>query len=464
MLAPARRKREFGDYQTPPALADNCCRILRDLGLRPASLLEPTCGVGHFLESALRHFPDALQVRGVEINEDYARAAMDRTGVPIEVANIFTLDWRSLMARLPDPLLIVGNPPWVTNASLSTIGSENVPRKENVHRHTGLDAVTGKSNFDISEWLLLRLLEEMDGRSGAIAMLCKSAVARKALRYAWKNGMQTSGARMFRIDAQKHFSAAVEACLLVCSFSPGASERECALETGQVLGYRDGELLADVRCYETHQHLRGPSAYKWRSGIKHDCAKVMEFTLEGSALRNGFDEVVEIEETCVFPLMKSSDVGHTRGPARYVLVPQKRIGEDTLHLQCSAPRTWAYLQRHRKRLDARASAIYAGRPPFSIFGVGEYAFAPWKVVISGFYKTLQFRAIGPSETRPVMLDDTVYFLPCESRAEAEELCEMLNSPAAKNFFKARTFWDAKRPITVSLLSQLSIEHLAAGTK
>jgi hypothetical protein len=38
----------------------------------------------------------------------------------------------------------------------------------------------------------------------------------------------------------------------------------------------------------------------WRSGIKHDCSKVMQFVPEGSAYRNGFGEVVELEDYSSF--------------------------------------------------------------------------------------------------------------------------------------------------------------------
>ena len=48
--------------------------------------------------------------------------------------------------------------------------------------------MTGKSNFDISEWMLIRLLEALQGRRATIAMLCKTATARKVLRHAWLNG------------------------------------------------------------------------------------------------------------------------------------------------------------------------------------------------------------------------------------------------------------------------------------
>ena len=119
-----------------------------------------------------------------------------------------------------------------------------------------------------------------------------------------------------------------------------------------------------------------------------------------------------------------------------------------------------YLQLHSNHLDQRASSIYRNRPKFSVFGVGPYSFAPWKVAISGFYKHLNFRCIGPIEGKPVVLDDTCYFLPCQTEHDAKALAQLLNSQAAKGFFQSFIFWDAKRPITAQLLASLDLEMLA----
>jgi hypothetical protein len=95
-----------------------------------------------------------------------------------------------------------------------------------------------------------------------------------------------------------------------------------------------------------------------------------------------------------------------------------------------------------------------------VFGVGDYSFTSWKVAISGFYKKLDFRVVGPHQGKPVVLDDTCYFLACDSREEAQLLARLLNSDTAKEFFSALVFWDAKRPITVALLRRLDILALA----
>ena len=140
-------------------------------------------------------------------------------------------------------------------------------------------------------------------------------------------------------------------------------------------------------------------------------------------------------------------------PSRMMLVPQQFIGEDISMIEQRAPQTWVYLEGHSDILECRASSIYRNRPKFSIFGVGEYAFAPWKVAISGFYKDMNFVAIGPSSGKPAVLDDTCYFMPCRTQAEAVAIARMLNSQIARKFLSSFVFWDSKRPVTTELFGK-----------
>jgi hypothetical protein len=142
-----------------------------------------------------------------------------------------------------------------------------------------------------------------------------------------------------------------------------------------------------------------------------------------------------------------------------VIVPQGTLGEDTAVLRRTAPRAWRYLSKHRALLDARKSSIYAGQPPFAIFGVGPYSFAPWKVAVSGLYKRAAFTLVGPHEGRPVVLDDTCYFLSFDDERSARRAAAALGSALARDFFAARIFWDAKRPITKSILQTLDLAAL-----
>ena len=354
----SKKKAEFGDFQTPIELARKVCSLLSQHGLEPVSILEPTCGRGNFIVAALESFASIRNIVGIDIDSEHVKVACSSVqeiapaagSVHIMNKDFFAVDWDHVLESLPDPLLVIGNPPWVTNAELGRIGSSNLPDKSNFQNRRGIDAITGNSNFDISEWMLNKALEWINGREATLAMLCKTAVARKVLHNAWKRG----------------------------------------------------------------EHLKS------------------------SDIANGFD----------------------RQPARWMLVPQRIVGEDTHQIRRLAPKTWQYLQRHAQLLDRRASSVYRNRPRFSVFGVGEYSFALWKVAISGFYKKLDFRVVGPHEGKPVVLDDTCYFIACKTKKEAFFIAQLLNSHVAKDFFCAFLFWDEKRPITVGLLKRLDLLALA----
>ena len=229
-----------------------------------------------------------------------------------------------------------------------------------------------------------------------------------------------------------------------------------------VIGWRDDSLVADVAAYDRCRHLYGDGPYQWRSGIKHDCARVMEFRKTDGGYQNGLGELVDLESRFLFPLLKSSDLARAvvNQPSRVLLVPQRRVGEETDRICELAPKTWRYLQQHADRLNRRASCIYKNRPPFSVFGVGPYSFSPWKVAISGFYKQLTFNAVGPFGNKPVVFDDTCNFVPCESEAEATLVAELLNSELAQDALSAYVFWDMKRPVTIELLRRLDLRKLS----
>jgi hypothetical protein len=470
-------KIQYGDFQTPPELVQATCKLLSRMGLEPSSIVEPSCGKGAFLMEALARFREVRAAFALDIDLQHVKTTLSslarwkqkkRARVSVQHDDFFRIDWPGVLDDLPEPVLVIGNPPWVTNAELGALGSSNLPRKTNLHQVTGLEAKTGKGNFDISESMILHLLRCLDGKDGAIAMLCKTQVARKVLAYAWKHRLSIHKSELYRIDAGRFFAAAVEACLLVCRLPATDSKRECSLyenldsrKSVARFGYRDDVLIADLRAYERWKHLRSDGAHRWRSGIKHDCAKVMELLPEGRKYRNKLGELVSLEPRALYPMLKSSDlnVGSPAVPRRRMLVTQKSTAQDPIHLKKEAPKTWNYLVTHADLLDRRGSSIYQKRPRFSSFGVGEYSFTPWKVAISGFYKRLEFRVIGPYRKKPTVLDDTCYFIACQSQKEATHLASLLNSPIAQEFLGAFIFWDSKRPITIEVLRRLNLTAL-----
>ncbi len=465
----AQAKIEYGDFQTPDALAERICRKLIERGVAPQVVIEPTCGQGAFVRVAARVFASAQRIVGLEVNAAYLaelRAHIGTGGnVELREADFFAVDWPELIAQTDGTVLLLGNPPWVTNAVQGGLGSSNLPAKKNAQGLNGLDALTGKSNFDISEWMLMRLVEALQKRGGELAFICKTAVARKLLGWLRERRAPVRAAAIFNIDAARYFDVAVEACLLHLQLGGAEplSDYEVFADLDEPHGCRSGWrgslMVRDLAAFDETSELFGNGDYRWRSGIKHDCAEVLELK-RNDGLVNGLGEMVEVEDALLYPLLKGSDVanGRIQATKRCLLVTQKQQGDDTRGLRQFAPQTWAYLEAHDEFFARRKSRIYRKQPRFAMFGVGGYSFAPWKVAICGLYKKLAFQLVGPLAGKPVVFDDTVYFLGCETRAEAEALLNLLQAERTQRFLDALIFWDEKRPVKAAVLNQLRLRH------
>ncbi len=464
----------FGDFQTPLDLAREVARFVRSEEPHVCTVVEPTCGTGSFLKASLEVFGTEVKHFGFDINPEYVELARKATGsvggvnTGIQCEDFYTKDWRSFFSGLCPRVLVVGNPPWVTSAALGLMGGNNLPEKTNFQRRGGLAAKTGKANFDISEWMLMKLLEALQGTSSTVAMLCKTATARKVLHHTWLNGLDVGPSSIHMIDAAAHFGVSVAACLFYTHTGSGKAEATATVypdisfsQPLRTFGVFAGGLVSDIDAYRQLREIDGLEYRRWRSGVKHDAARVMEFTREGEAFVNGLKEAYHLESDYLYPLLKSSDLANGRlTPSKFVLLTQQRVSDDTEHLRTSAPRIWSYLLEHGQQLDRRRSSIYAKRARFSIFGIGAYAFAPWKVAISGLYKNLAFQAVGLHEGKPIIVDDTCYFIPCESEEEAIFFADLLNSAVARRFVSSLVFSDAKRPVTIDVLRRIDLKKLA----
>lgn len=467
-------KVELGDFQTPPALVAEILKCLGNNNRNYERVFEPTCGRGNFISGLLALDRIPKEIQAIEFDKEYFQAAKiiaenaDSTRVVIQQAKIFDLDLGHLKWNAEGNLLIIGNPPWVTNSQLGRLESNNLPVKSNFKGLKGIEALTGNSNFDITEYIWIKLIQELVCEKPTIALLCKTSVARNVLQFAFDAQLKISNASIRSIDAKKWFKASVSACLFCLdvgadkpSYQVDVYPNLSASKPESTIGIVDNKLVADVKAYRKSAFLNGSSSLTWRQGLKHDAASVMELTcISEGVFQNKFKEIVDIESDYIYPLVKSTDLFHGRIDSnRGVIVTQKKIGEDTRILQQSAPRLWQYLKSHSQQFVKRKSSIYKNKPPFSIFGIGDYSFSLYKVAISGLHKQPRFRIIHPINNRPVMLDDTCYFLPCNSIESAILLGCLFNSDICLDFIKSITFLDAKRPITKKLLQSIDLDAL-----
>lgn len=461
---------EFGDFQTNPVLAGKVVKLLRNMSGAPATIVEPTCGEGNLIRATFDAFPDAI-VHGLEINENYItkleKKFQFQSKFILHKADYFQFDWNDLVSRMQKPVWIVGNPPWVTNSQLMKLESTNLPKKSPQQNLTGFEAQTGKSNFDISESMIRNWFDWCFECEGSLAVICKTSVARKLLQWWWKMAKPSPFARMYLIDSKAEFNVSVSACILVCTFSRTPSKKVCevfgtpeALEPSSRFGLLDGYLVSDADAFVGGRYILGDATPRWRSGLKHDASAVLELKPDDcGGYRNRLGEAVDVEADYVFPLMKGSDLGSERlnQVDRAILVPQSRMGEDTDLIAGVAPKTWKYLQSHRAAFLNRKSVIYKKGGAFSIFGIGDYSFKPWKIAIGALYKNIKFKIVGPVNGKPVMFDDTVYFIGFDCREDAFRYYEILCTPSYQNFIRSMVFLDDMRPVKTEILNRINLD-------
>ncbi len=461
-------KREYGDYQTPIDFAERVCAYLRvNRSCAPSAVVEPTCGTGSFLKSSLSF--NAQEYYGIEINPDYCAAcqsSIDDARVKIINSDFFSFSLRDLI-KDKRQILVIGNPPWVTNSTLSSLHSTNLPNKANFKGFKGIDAITGASNFDICEFIILQLIQEFKNTNTIISMLCKTTVARNVFKELKRNRIGFTSCDILEFDASKVFGISANACVLVVQLS----EADVASDCCDVFDFEHPQVVKSRISYEENrlQHISGKSidnfdgqcCFEWRQGVKHDCSKVMELSSVNGSLVNGSGETIDLEDDLVYPLIKSSmfksPIIHSF--SKYVIVTQKHVREKTESIRDNYPQTWQYLQSHKDAFERRKSSIYRDAPPFSMFGIGDYSYAKYKVGVSGFYKKPLFSLLYSDDGKPVMTDDTSYFIAFDSYEMAYVAMLILNSDRVQDFISSIAFVDSKRPYTKKVLERIDFNRI-----
>ena len=466
----SKTKLEFGDYQTPSYFCDTVIDLISSK-FKPKYIFEPTFGLGHFIDSSIMKFDDIRIIFGNEINNNYYADYKLKNNKNVELFNdnIFTFNHKKIKDKIKsEPLLIIGNPPWVTNSQLMSEDLKNLPQKSNFKNLKGIDSITGASNFDICEYIMIDLLSNYAKSNIMLAMLCKTSVATSIIKNIKNYSFKLKNISLYLFDAKKVFNVGCEACLFIAETSKSAEDTAKVYNINQPnkllyeFGWKNGKFHSEFKNLE--YDIDGEFYTEWRQGVKHDCSKIMELEKENDNYKNKLNETIVIEDKYVYPLLKSSDLknNYITNSDKYVIVTQKCVRENTLHIEKDAPKTWNYLKKHEELFNNRKSAIYKNCPPFSIFGIGDYSFSKYKVAISGFYKKPNFVLLDNDKS--IMLDDTCYFISFDNIKDAYITMVLLNSNMVNTFLSSIAFLDKKRPYTKDILMRIDIKKILKYVK
>jgi len=217
-------------------------------------------------------------------------------------------------------------------------------------------------------------------------------------------------------------------------------------------------LTAPRKALDSLQSIRGNGAYRayascctWLNGVYW--VRVIRTTSSGSLLVENMHDVgrirvehvrASVEPNLVYPLLRGRDISRWQAnPTVHLILtqdPETRSGIPEGSMKRQYPKTYAYMKRFEALLRNRSGYRKFFRPtdPFySVYNVGSYSMAPFRVAWAGEVATsLNAAVVLPdAEGRPVLTDQTAYQVPVESLGEADFLCALLNSLPVRAFYR-----------------------------
>ena len=219
---------------------------------------------------------------------------------------------------------------------------------------------------------------------------------------------------------------------------------------------REGQVgaLARVRGKPAYKAYRGASTEPYGvfwlkvKTVRPDGFLVVENLPElGKREIRKHDSAV-VEPDLVYPAVRGRDIKrwHAR-PEIYVVIvqdPATREGYPESRMKVEWPETYGYLLNFKHELlnrGSRAVRELAERTVFyTMYGIGTYTFAPYKVVWKRMAGDLVAAVVStfptPFGDRLGIATDTTSLIPFDSAAEAHYVCALLNSLPARVFIRS----------------------------
>ena len=382
------------------------------------------------------------------------------------------------LQHAPPPELfdfVVGNPPWINWEHLAEEDRRATrPLWEHYalfpKRAKAIDRILGGAKYDLSMLLTYVAADRYlrpNGRLGFVVpqTLFKSAAAGHGFRrFQLPDGTPLAPVSVNDLVQLKPFGAANRTATLVL-------QKGRAVRYPVVYRYHnrsDGThydwrarpvsaadpagpwMTAPPAALAALRRIVGTSGYRAREGANTGGANgvfwvdaIAEAAGERMRIRNVTDsarqkvEATEalVESGLLFPLLRGQNVARWRAiPCQSLLLTHqpgmklRAIPEP--EMAQSFPRALAYLQRFERMLRARPAFrryFRADGPFYSLFNIGDYTFAPWKVVWREQAQSFTAAAIGPVNGRVVIPDHKLMLVSVSSEREAHYLCGVLNS-------------------------------------
>ena len=420
---------------------------------------------------------------------------------------------------------IAGNPPWINWANLPDEYRQRTASLWRVYRlfeHSGLRARTGAAMDDLSVLMLYVAADKYLKPSGRLGFVITQSIFKTAgggegfRRLQLGNGEHLKVVQVDDFSSVQCFEGATNrtAVLILQKGRPtrfpvqynywqktvqGGVPTEANHEAAMArLKYRkwiakpidpnktnSPWITGRPRAIAHIENIIGQSDYQGRHGSHTHLSGV--YWIETITTRNDGQMVISnlhqsgrirvrnvniaVEPDFIFPLLRGRDVHRWSAAGNSsIVVPQDpedpAKGYPEKRMQRSYPKTYNYLKQFEEQLRKRSGFKQFFDPktaPFySIYNVGPYTFAPYKVVWreqASFLTAAVANAEPPN--KPVVPDHKLMLCPGESADEVHYVCALLNSIPAQFIVKS---YGIETSISSHIFNYLSIGLFDSNSK
>lgn len=453
---------------------------LTDQWLNGSTVLDPTCGDGRLLEALIR---DALnkgvpagelplhRLFGIEREEnfldDFRSRLKSELGIRFPEKNLVHADFLTGKHSLRCDILF-GNPPWCNFNDLPEEEKETLKplfrRYGLIKKSTGL--LLGGSRIDIAALVITKAITQHLAPGGRAVFFAPLSLvlgegAHAGFRHFCSDGTSFAVSSVHDFGEEKVFDGIHTRHGLFCFGRD--KQQEYPVPFYLLEGRRWTRRLARPLLHSDDAWVIGakpagitgkaapddpPALIKPRQGVNTGGANaVFHFhdykeTAGGMAeATNGFGDRVTLPAALLFPLL---DAAHFSAPAaaakRHVLLPYHSDGSLMQEKDIRAiPQLLDYLEKYRSRLESRKGTLLRAKMRngcwWALFGVGNYNFAPYKVV---------WEAYGRDSFRPLLVSgrwqanqSLQAFVPFSSRQKAQRFLRQLHSQPVEKILRSQ---------------------------
>jgi len=231
---------------------------------------------------------------------------------------------------------------------------------------------------------------------------------------------------VLQITERKQFAAEpVDVKDLTSSWLTGKPKAIKAVK--KILGQSD--YVAHAGCY-----TGGLNGVYWMDIIdKRPDGLVLISNITEGAKRKVESVQIAIEPDLLYPLLRGRDVKRWHAePSAYILMaqdPEKRRGIEEDEMKVDYPKTYLYLKRFEATLKERAAYkryFDEDDPFYSMFDVGDYTLAQYKVVWTRI-GTVEAAVVNTLDDKSIIPQETITLVACTIKEEAHYIAGLINS-------------------------------------